>query len=295
MLNSYLSTCFTSFLLLRISLSDPELQNSPEATWHVLPSNNIDDQPCLLMSGNISIVFVHPGEDLHSMSEDVQRLHWRMKVPDDAASYGVCGDAKTEVSLSWRHEDKERWNEGKNLINLVVTKNFRLAELTGVFARVYFNSKKYELTSNMEKYDEERLSWPHRYCLSCQKTLMYPVYNVYEVKKNHNLRKDDDVPPKAFLVVQNLMWEVFRQDSSVENQKVNSTKSKSRSFANMKRQWECQFLKICLWTPYLTTGTLAFLVIFMFVCLMFKSYLGCSDYDNDNDEESDNNNGYQKL
>ena len=88
-----------------------------------------------------------------------------------------------------------------------------------------------------------------RYCLSCQKTLMYPVYNVYEVKKNHNLRKDDDVPPKAFLVVQNLMWEVFRQDSSVENQKVNSTKSKSRSFANMKRQWECQFLKICLWTP----------------------------------------------
>ena len=60
------------------------------------------------------------------MSEDVQRLHWRMKVPDDAASYGVCGDAKTEVSLSWRHEDKERWNEGKNLINLVVTKNFRL-------------------------------------------------------------------------------------------------------------------------------------------------------------------------
>ena len=88
-----------------------------------------------------------------------------------------------------------------------------------------------------------------RYCLSCQKTLMYPVYNVYEVKKNHNLRKDDDVPPKAFLVIQNLMWEVFRQDSSVENQKVNSTKSKSRSFANMKRQWECQFLKICLWTP----------------------------------------------
>ena len=60
------------------------------------------------------------------MSEDVQRLHWRMKVPDDAASYGVCGDAKTEVSLSWRHEGKERWNEGKNLINLVVTKNFRL-------------------------------------------------------------------------------------------------------------------------------------------------------------------------
>ena len=92
-----------------------------------------------------------------------------------------------------------------------------------------------------------------RYCLSCQKTLMYPVYNVYEVKKNHNLRKDDDVPPKAFLVVQNLMWEVFRQDSSVENQKVNSTKSKSRSFANMKRQWECQFLKICLWTPVSNT------------------------------------------
>jgi len=258
----------------------------------VLPSTSIDDQPCLLLSGNISIVFVHPGEDLHSMSEDVRRLHWRMTVPDDAASHGVCGEAKTEVSLTWRQEDREGWNDGKNLINLVVTKNFRLAELTGVFARVYLNSKKYELTSNMQKYDEERLTWPHRYCLSCEKTLMYPVYNVYEVKKNHNLRKDDDVPPKAFLVIDNLKWEVFRQESSLEGGlEVGSTKS--RSFLDMKRHWECQFLKIFLWIPYLASGTLAFLVIFMFVCLMFKSYLGCSDYDNG--ENSENNNDYQKL
>ena len=47
-----------------------------------------------------------------------------------------------------------------------------------------------------------------RYCLSCQQTLYYPLYKVSEVKRNYNLRKDDDVPPAAFLVVENLMFEV---------------------------------------------------------------------------------------
>ena len=47
-----------------------------------------------------------------------------------------------------------------------------------------------------------------RYCLSCQQTLYYPLYKVSEVKRNYNLRKDDDVPPTAFLVVENLMFEV---------------------------------------------------------------------------------------
>ena len=32
-----------------------------------------------------------------------------------------------------------------------------------------------------------------------------------EVQRNHNLRKDDDVPPAAFLVVDNLMFEVRKR------------------------------------------------------------------------------------
>ena len=47
-----------------------------------------------------------------------------------------------------------------------------------------------------------------RYCLSCQRTLYYPLYKVSAVKRNHNDNKDDDVPPEAFLLIDNLMLEV---------------------------------------------------------------------------------------
>ena len=91
--------------------------------------------PCLLLSANISVVFVHPGEHLKNMTEDVRRLHYKKTVPHTARSSGVCGDTQTEVSLSWSDHDDV------NLINLVISRNNRLAHLTGVFARIYHQTK----------------------------------------------------------------------------------------------------------------------------------------------------------
>ena len=39
-----------------------------------------------------------------------------------------------------------------------------------------------------------------------------------EVKRNYNLRKDDDVPPAAFLVVENLMFEVNQSKDHLQSQ-----------------------------------------------------------------------------
>ena len=94
--------------------------------------------PCLLLSANISVVFVHPGESLKNMSEDVRRLHYKKTVPHTARSSGVCGDTQTEVSLSWSDHDDD---DDVNLINLVISRNFRLADLTGVFARIHLQTK----------------------------------------------------------------------------------------------------------------------------------------------------------
>ena len=78
-----------------------------------------------------------------------------------------------------------------------------------------------------------------RYCLSCLKTLNYPLYKVSTVKRNHNDDKSDDVPPEAFLMMDNLMFEVFRSSQDSD------TDLTSKSFS--KRNWECEFHKIYDW------------------------------------------------
>jgi len=257
--------------------------SSVAALWSVRPAlaADVTSPPCLLMAANLSVVFVHPGEDVRQMSEDLRRLHWRLAVPSSASSRGECGDTglQAEVSLHWSEAGGE-----SNLLNLVVTRNNRLADLTGVFARLHLHSKTFELTSSLKKNDKDSLTWPHRYCLSCQRTLYYPLYKVSAVKRNHNDNKDDDVPPEAFLLMDNLMLEVFREsDAAVQGE---DGELLAKTFS--RRSWECEFHLIFDWAPYAIGGSLVFLVVLMIVSFCFKSYLGCSDY-------SRRETSYQKL
>ena len=90
-------------------------------------------------------------------------------------------------------------------------------------------------------FESVTISFAPRYCLSCQKTLYYPLYKVSTVKRNHNDDKSDDVPPEAFLMIDNLMFEVFRNSEGSE------TDLMSKFFS--KRKWECEFHKIYSWAP----------------------------------------------
>ena len=92
------------------------------------------------MSGNLSVIFVHRGEDARTMSEDLRRLHWTKKVPNEARVTGECGDLTSEVSFEWS-EARDTGETNQNLINLVITRNNRISGLTGVFARLFLHSK----------------------------------------------------------------------------------------------------------------------------------------------------------
>lgn len=265
----------------------PEAGQQP-ALWSVETSDGPESlvtSHCLLVSGNLSVIFVHRDEDARTMSEDLRRLHWTKKVPNEARVTGECGDLASEVSFEWSEAREESGEENFNLINLVITRNNRISALTGVFARLFLHSKEFELTSSMKKNDPDSLSWPHRYCLSCQKTLYYPLYKVSTVKRNHNDDKSDDVPPEAFLMIDNLMFEVFR---NIEGSETDLT---SKSFS--KRNWECEFHKIYDWAPYVLGGCLVFLMLAMMFSFFFKSCLGCSDRPRNRRQR--NNNNYEKL
>lgn len=164
-----------------------------------------------------------------------------------------------------------------------------------------------------------------RYCLSCQRTLYYPLYKVSAVKRNHNDNKDDDVPPEAFLLMDNLMLEViiFVLPSTTMNvnywllimimagvprvgcccprggwraagedifQKKLGVRVSSHLWLGPGNTPSLSWSELAwIWFfQYAIGGSLVFLVVLMIVSFCFKSYLGCSDY-------SRRETSYQKL
>ena len=122
----------------------PPPEAGQAALWSVQTSDEAEagvSEHCLLVSGNLSVIFVHRGEDARTMSEDLRRLHWTKKVPSEATVSGECGDLSSEVSLEWSEEREDTGETNHNLINLVITRNNRISELTGVFARLFLHSK----------------------------------------------------------------------------------------------------------------------------------------------------------
>ena len=132
---------FISWMTTSLGMSQTVPTSEPvSAHWSVTSAadnnGNGSHHHCLLLSANLSIILVHPGEDVRNMTEDVRRLHWKIEVPHDADARGVCGDVESQISLYWEEGDEE-----DNVVNMVVTRNGRLAELTGVFARFYLHSR----------------------------------------------------------------------------------------------------------------------------------------------------------
>ena len=122
----------------------PPPEAGQAALWSVQTSDEAEagvSEHCLLVSGNLSVIFVHRGEDARTMSEDLRRLHWTKKVPTEAIVSGECGDLSSEVSLEWSEEREDTGETNHNLINLVITRNNRISGLTGVFARLFLHSK----------------------------------------------------------------------------------------------------------------------------------------------------------
>jgi len=259
--------------------SQPSL---PTAQWGVQPkAQNGPNLPhsghCLLLSGNFSVIFVHKNENPEFMSEDMRRLHFSIEVPQEAEANGHCEEQQSEVYL--------RWLEDSNLLNLVVSKNGRLASLTGVFVRLHHQGRRYELTSNINTRQKSTLSWPFRYCLSCKKTLYYPLYKVgppANIQQQHQEKQTDFKDPEAFIVLENLMMEVFGEETPVESL---LPELKSKQFH--RRSWGCEFHHILDWAPVVVGSTLLVLVAAMISSFFFKSYLGCSDYQRKR--------GYQKI
>ena len=103
------------------------------------------------------------------------------------------------------------------------------------------------------------------------------------IKKNHNHNLDDDVPPEAYLVIDNLVIEDFNQEDQVD------ATPKIAMKAYSKKNWECEFHVIFFWAPYVVGGSLVFLLVTFVISFVFKSWFGCSDYSNIN------NNNYQKF
>ena len=104
-------------------------QEPQAALWSVRTNAGEEDggaEHCLLVSGNLSVIFVHRGEDVRTMSEDLRRLHWTKMVPNEAQVSGECGDLSSEVSFHWSETRDGETN--RNLLNLVITRNNRIAD-----------------------------------------------------------------------------------------------------------------------------------------------------------------------
>jgi len=259
-----------------LSVSGGGLPSLPQAEWSVGPD-------CSIISANFTFIFVHRNENPEFMSEDMRRLHYRVEVPSEAEADGHCGDQQNEITLHWKDSSGDR-----NLLNLVVTKKGRLAGLTGVFARLHLQNRKHELTSNIDTKLKQSLSWPFRYCLSCQRSLYYPLYEVQRSTRVHQVGEDQtDIQdqPVAFIVINNLVVEVFRDDPSLELLDPELLQQNPRKF--YRRSWECEFHHILDWAPPVVGGTLLALLGIMVISFFLKSCLGCSDYQRQR--------GYQKI
>ena len=143
--NCLLSLTVTSAASVQANAPPPEAGQQP-ALWSVETSDVLESgsevtEHCLLVSGNLSVIFVHRGEDARTMSEDLRRLHWTKKVPNEARVTGECGDLTSEVSFEWSEAREDTGETNQNLINLVITRNNRISGLTGAFARLFLHSK----------------------------------------------------------------------------------------------------------------------------------------------------------
>jgi len=248
-------------------------QNVPDSTyspaqWSVKSTNNFLGEGsrsfhCLLLSGNITVELVPVSLKENSLLL-VSNNTW--VVPVNATVQGDCGEAVSEMSLEWLDQE----TEDMNLLNFVITREGRLAGLTGIFLRL----QEREMTSQLDPYDGEVLEWPVRYGLDCSVSVRYPLFHAPDpFLSSLVLMTPYEDKPKlvAYIIIENLKLEAFRELSLVDQF------PESMALEFYRRKWECEFHIRFFWAPIVVSGALLCLLCLMLGVIFCKSSLGCND------------------
>jgi len=268
------STVLLPLLSLVCMCSSQDLSETLLTTsqWSVRTPENSSNH-CLLASGNFTLVLPQMNEDKTS----IVQVNRTWVVPKNATAKGICGELASELSLHWLDAASGK----KNVMNLVITKVGRLAALTGIFTRLHTGAGKeeIEMSGQIDLKDFNTLVWPIRYGLSCPVLLQYPLYHAPNpmsetltlTSSGSIVSQETHQTPMAFLVVENIKLEAFRDVTLVDQY----PESMSQEF--YRRKWECEFHMTFDWAPIAVGGGLACLVSFMLGAFLCKSSIGCGD------------------
>jgi len=259
-----MSSSVLYLLLGQVFLSHSQ-ELSETAQWSVETTvGQTQSGHCLLASGNFSLVVLERSED-DSVVDQINRT-W--VVPEVATvKEGQCSEQSSHIVLHWHDEDTGE----ENLLNLVISRKGRLAGLTGVFARLFPDSNKLEMSVQLDFKDFITLAWPLRYSMSCPQVLQFPLYPAPINPALTASSGSQLSPPIAFLLVENLKLEAFRAETLLDQY----PESMSQDF--YRRTWECEFHMTFDWAPIAVGGGLACLVGFMLGAFLCKSSIGCGD------------------
>jgi len=250
-----------------ISQNVPDSALSP-AQWSVKSTKNFLDEGlrsfhCLLLSGNITVELVP-----ESLKENtllvVSNNTW--VVPLNATVQGVCGEAVSEMSIEWLDQE----TEDMNLLNLVITREGRLAGLTGIFLRL----QEREMTTQLDPINGKVLEWPVRYGLDCSASVRYPMFHAPDpfLSSLVLLTPPEDKPKLvAYIRIENLKLEAFRELSLVDQF------PESMSLEFYRRKWECEFHFRFFWASIVVSSALIGLLCLMLGTIFCRSSLGCDD------------------
>merc|ERR1712226_346655 len=157
-----------------------------------------------------------------------------------------------------------------NVLNLVVKRQSEtLALLGGAFLRLQNQNGEEEFYASMESGTYSTLIWPIRYQVRCPRTLSYVLAPVQDqVEGQEESRDDAEEKEKSRVVLRltNLRIEAFRESTAEGN---------PESVAPQWNlgEWDCEFHRTFKWAPYLVTGGLVGLVIFMISAFLCKQSL----------------------
>jgi len=244
------------------------LPPEPEFTWIVKGGEEgTDSVACLLGAGDIRI------QQLPSPDSQGESLPPDVVVPQVVLGVeGRCGQDESELKLSWQDEEGE-----DNELNIVIERSGRLAALTGAFLSTPTGGRgsnstsgsdtetdTLELTATMHTREFHTIQWPHRYGLHCPREYAIALY---PAQTNPRGRYNGDVPPAAFLILENLRLEVFRRET-LEDQYPEELMG---DFFTLKT-WECEFHMVYDWAPIVVGVGLVTLVLITVGAFIIQQY-----------------------
>jgi len=253
------------FLLLALNISFVAMDSDTSSTWIVRSRDT--DEACIIASGDVRIRLVVAGE-MENVTVDEEIPAGEVTVD------GECGDDEAELKLVWPDE----LSGEDNMLNLVVSRNGRLAGLTGAFVRLQVGAigkreshahDSVEMMTKMDFRDIITPVWPLRYGLNCPQSQEFPLYPAPIHLLQNDIADIRPADPTSFLIVENLRLEAFRDESTVDIPELQS----GLDFFH-RRTWECEFHFTLDWAPVVVGCGLAGLVVFMVTAFFCKRSMG---------------------